>query len=61
MTTQNGQLVLLDNEQGKFTRKDFTILDSTGKNTTLRGKIQQLEIFDMDHDGQDDIVTVDDS
>lgn len=61
LVDQKGKLVLLDNEDGKFSRKDPILYDQLGKTTALSGRIQQLEVFDMDHDGYDDIVTVDDS
>ncbi|EKE27248.1 MAG: hypothetical protein ACD_3C00233G0001 [uncultured bacterium (gcode 4)] len=59
---KNGNLGILDNELGKFTRIKPIILDiANGKETALNWAIQQLELFDMDNDGKTDIVTVDDS
>lgn len=62
LTDDTGKLVLLDNTEGKFSQSTYpTLIDENGKPTSLKGKITQLEAFDMDGDGQMDIVTVDDS
>lgn len=59
LVDKGDRLVLLDNIEGKFTRKEPIILSASGNVTTLAGRIQQLEVFDMDHDGYSDLVTVD--
>lgn len=59
LVDKEDRLVLLDNIEGKFIRKDPIILSASGGVTALAGHIQQLEVFDMDHDGHSDIVTVD--
>ena len=59
--TKKGKLILLDNEQGKFTRKDVVIVDASEKVTALRGKIVQLESYDMDLDGKTDLIVSDES
>ncbi len=61
LTDKEDRLVLVDNVAGKFTRKEPIIIDASGSVTALAGRIQQLEVFDMDHDGYSDIVTVDDA
>lgn len=59
--TKNGQLIILDNVEGKFTRKDAIVVDDADNLTTLRGKVVQLESYDMDGDGKTDLVTSDES
>lgn len=59
--TKNGQLIILDNVEGKFTRKDAIVVDDADNLTTLRGKVVQLESYDMDGDGKTDLVTTDES
>lgn len=59
--TQKGQLIILDNTEGKFARKEAIIVDQANNLTTLRGKIVQLESYDMDGDGKTDLVTTDES
>lgn len=61
LVDKEDRLVLVDNVLGKFTRKEPIILDASGSVTALAGRIQQLEVFDMDHDGHSDVITVDDS
>ncbi len=55
MVDQKWKLILLQNNDWKFIR--FDIHDKVW----LVWKIQQLEVFDMDRDWKDDIITVDDS
>jgi hypothetical protein len=61
VVSKDGQVVLLDNREGKFTRKNAIILDDKDVVTTVRGKIVQLETYDMDRDGKTDIVISDES
>ncbi|MBP8016521.1 VCBS repeat-containing protein, partial [Candidatus Gracilibacteria bacterium] len=62
MVNNKGNLFILNNKAGKFTRIDPNIIDiNTNKKTKINGKIQQLEVFDMDKDDKTDIVIVDDS
>ncbi|MDD2487531.1 MAG: hypothetical protein PHS92_04120 [Candidatus Gracilibacteria bacterium] len=61
MVDNKGALLILDNTNGKFIRKKPKIYDVNGAETSINGAITQLEIFDMDKDSKDDIVTVDDS
>lgn len=61
MTDTNSKLILLENKNSKFERKKLKIIDETGNEVNLWWSIVQLEVFDMDHDWKDDIVTVDDS
>lgn len=59
--TKKGQLIILDNKEGKFTRKEAIVVDQSDNLTTLRGKVVQLESYDMDGDGKTDLVTTDES
>lgn len=59
--TKKGQLIILDNKEGKFTRKEAIVVDQADNLTTLRGKVVQLESYDMDGDGKTDLVTTDES
>lgn len=61
MVDKDGKLIVLDNAKGKFARMTPRIFDEAGKEATIKGSIMQLETFDMDKDGFDDIVTTDDS
>jgi hypothetical protein len=47
---------LLDNQEGRFTRKSITYSEN-GVTQTLSGRLIQLEIFNMDNDknGEHDI------
>lgn len=51
----------MDNIEGKITRIPPIIINGSGAAEDIHGYIQQLEIFDMDHDGKTDIVTLDDN
>ncbi|MFZ3232395.1 MAG: VCBS repeat-containing protein [Patescibacteria group bacterium] len=59
--TNKGQLIILDNKEGKFTRKEAVIVDDKDNLTQIRGKIVQLETYDMDGDGKTDLVVSDES
>lgn len=59
--TKKGQLIILDNKEGKFTRKEAIVVDQSDNLTALRGKVVQLESYDMDGDGKTDLVTTDES
>ena len=59
VSAKTGNLILLDNRAGVFTRKTPNIVDTANKPTTLSGGIIQLEAFDMDQDGHTDLVTLD--
>lgn len=59
--TNKGQLIILDNKEGKFTRKEAVVLDDKDNPTQIRGKIVQLETYDMDGDGKTDLVISDES
>lgn len=59
--TKRGELVILDNVEGKFVRKSAVVLDASDNPTHVRGKIVQLEAYDMDSDGKTDLVISDDS
>lgn len=61
MVDTKGRLIVLENTQGKFVRTNPRIFDEANQATTLKGAIMQLETFDMDQDGHDDIVISDDS
>ena len=53
--TEDGKPVLFNNEEKDFVRKDVS------SQISLSGAILQAEVYDMDTDGYDDIVTLDDS
>ncbi len=59
--TKRGELIVLDNVEGKFVRKSAVILDASDNPAHIRGKIVQLEAYDMDSDGKTDLVISDDS
>ena len=61
MVSNKGALVLVDNILGKFQRVNPKIVDMSGSLVSLRGAITQLAVFDMDQDGIDDVVVLDDS
>lgn len=59
---KNWQLGLLNNTWWKFSRQRSVILNEAwNQEVFIDWQIEQLEVFDMDKDGKDDIVTVDDS
>lgn len=53
--------MVLDNIEGKFARIAPVIINGSGALEDIHGYVQQLEVFDMDHDGKTDIITLDDS
>jgi hypothetical protein len=53
--TERGQPALYNNHEKDFYRYDL------GDQMSLSGAIIQAETFDMDDDGKDDIVTLDDA
>jgi len=60
--TDRGKLFILENIEGRFERADPEIFDlASGEVAEIRGAITSLHTFDMDRDGRDDLVTVDDS
>lgn len=59
--SKSGSLVLVDNREGKFVRKNARIFDADGRESPLRGNVVQLETFDMDADGKTDLVVSDES
>ncbi len=61
MVDKKGKLIVLDNTKGRFVRTSPRIFDESGAVTTIKGSIMQLETFDMDQDGFDDIIISDDS
>ena len=61
LTDAKGELVILDNNNGKLARIKATMYSESGSLDGMRGFIQQLKVFDMDNDGKDDIVLLDDS
>ncbi len=61
MVDKKGKLIILDNNKGKFSRTVPRIFDESGNPAVIKGGIMQLETFDMDKDGADDIVITDDS
>jgi len=59
---KNGQLWLLNNIKWKFSRQQWVILnEANNQEVFIDWQIEQLEVFDMNKDWIDDIVTVDDS
>ena len=61
MVDQKGKLIVIENRNGKFVRISPKITGSNGSEETIAGAIRQLEIFDMDRDGNMDLVISDDS
>jgi hypothetical protein len=61
MVDKKGQLIVLENKNGKFTRIPLRIKNTEGSPVSIRGAIMQLEVFDMDKDGKTDLVISDDS
>ncbi len=49
VTDQKGKLILLDNQEGRFTRKSVSY-NENGVTQTLSGRLIQLEVFNMDND-----------
>lgn len=58
---EKGGLNMLRNNLARLKRIQPRIQNAAGAVVTLRGKIVQLETYDMDQDGAMDLVTVDDS
>lgn len=53
--TEEGKPALFNNEEKDFVRKDLS------SQISLSGAILQAEVYDMDDDGYDDVVTLDDA
>lgn len=58
---KNGKLFVLENTEGRFDRVDPEFYDASGERAEIRGAVTSLHVYDMDRDGRDDVVTVDDS
>ncbi len=54
--TKSGSIVLLDNTIRKWNRKEIKVIGGVAPMG-----VSQMKIFDMDHDGKDDIVYLSES
>lgn len=61
LVSKDGALVLLDNVEGKFVRKAPKIFNADGTSANLKGRVVQLETFDMDQDNHTDLVVSDEA
>jgi hypothetical protein len=61
MVDTKWQLIVIENQEGKFVRMPTRITFPEGTPAKINGSIMQLEIFDMDRDNKLDLVISDDS